>query len=307
MRLSLRVWQNPFGVVAKTFYDVAKRRVHRLVEALLISWHSCSVVAIVLLATVLRGISRDPATPLAPKIDALAGAQERAERLVQEELKRNREENAGNARHLREEVGASIKGMSDSVEKRVNEMRGVVDVRLQQIQQESGKKLEQMRETVDEKLQGTLEKRLGESFQLVSERLEAVHKGLGEMQTPGHGVGDLKKVLTNVKSRGTWGEVQLGRPPGAGADPRRSTTSNVATKPGSSERVEFAIRLPGPRRGRRQRGAGCPSTPSSPRRTTCGCSEAYETRRPGGAGGGVPQGPAHRASTPRPRPSATST
>jgi DNA recombination protein RmuC len=128
-----------------------------LVEALLSLVAALLIAAIVLLAVLLRRSSRDPAAPLAPKIEALSGTQERTERLVQEELKRNREESAGNARHLREEVGASIKGMSDSVEKRVSEMRGVVDVRLQQIQQESGKKLDAMRETVEEKLQGTLE------------------------------------------------------------------------------------------------------------------------------------------------------
>jgi DNA recombination protein RmuC len=217
----------------------------RSVPALLTSVAVLLGVAIVLLAVLLRRTSRDPTTPLVPKIEALAGAQERAERLVQEELKCNREESAGNSRHLREEVGASIKGMSDSVEKRVNEMRGVVDVRLQQIQQESGKKLDAMRETVEEKLQGTLEKRLGESFQQVSERLEAVHKGLGEMQTLATGVGDLKKVLTNVKTRGTWGEIQLGNLLEQMLTPAQYDR-NVATKRGGSERVDFAIRLPGP-------------------------------------------------------------
>jgi DNA recombination protein RmuC len=216
-----------------------------LLEALASLVAALLIVAIVLLAMLLRRASRDPVRPLALKIEALSGAQERTERLVQEELKTNREESAGNARHLREEVGASIKGMSDSVEKRVNEMRGVVDVRLQQIQEESGKKLDAMRETVEEKLQGTLEKRLGESFQQVSERLEAVHKGLGEMQTLATGVGDLKKVLTNVKTRGTWGEIQLGNLLDQVLTPAQYER-NVATKRGGSERVEFALKLPGP-------------------------------------------------------------
>ena len=216
-----------------------------MIEALLILVAMSLGVAIVLLAMLLRRASRDPATRLAPKIEALSSAQERTERLVQEELKRNREESSGNARHLREEVGASIKGMSDSVEKRVGEMRGVVDLRLQQIQQESEKKLEAMRKTVEEKLEGTLEKRLGESFQQVSERLEAVHKGLGEMQTLATGVGDLKKVLTNVKTRGTWGEIQLGNLLDQLLTPAQYER-NVATKRGGSERVEFALRLPGP-------------------------------------------------------------
>ena len=202
-------------------------------------------VAIVLLAVLLRRTSRDPAASLAPKIEALAVAQEQSERRVKEELRHNREESAGSAKNLREEVGTAIKGMSDSVEKRVNEMRGVVDVRLQQIQQESGKKLDAMRETVEEKLQGTLEKRLSEAFQQVSERLEAVHKGLGEMQTLATGVGDLKKVLTNVKTRGIWGEIQLGNLLEQLLTPAQYEC-NVATKRGGSERVEFAVKLPGP-------------------------------------------------------------
>jgi len=216
-----------------------------LLEALLSVAVFLLVVAIVLLGLLLRGASRDPVAPLAPKIEGLAGAQERTERLVREELKRNREESAGSASHLRQEVGASIKGMSDTVEKRVGEMRSVVDARLQQIQQENEKKLEAMRKTVEEKLEGTLEKRLSESFQQVSERLEAVHKGLGEMQTLATGVGDLKKVLSNVKTRGTWGEIQLGNLLEQMLTPAQYER-NVATKRGGSERVEFAVRLPGP-------------------------------------------------------------
>jgi DNA recombination protein RmuC len=163
---------------------------------------------------------------------------------VQEELRHNREEGAASSKSLREEVGATIKGMSDSVEKRVNEMRGVVDARLQQIQEESGKKLDAMRETVEEKLQGTLEKRLGESFQQVSERLEAVHKGLGEMQTIATGVGDLKKVLSNVKTRGVLGEYQLGNILEEILTPEQYS-KNVSTKKGSQAHVEYAIKLPG--------------------------------------------------------------
>jgi DNA recombination protein RmuC len=216
-----------------------------LIEALLSVLLFALVVAIVLLGLVLRGISRDPAASLAPKIDALSGTQERTEQRVQEALRRNREESAASAKSLRMEVGATIKGMSDTVEKRVNEMRGVVDARLQHIQQENEKKLDAMRATVEEKLEGTLEKRLAESFQQVSERLEAVHKGLGEMQTLATGVGDLKKVLTNVKVRGTWGEIQLGNLLEQMLTPAQYDT-NVATKRGGSERVEFAVRLPGP-------------------------------------------------------------
>ena len=114
---------------------------------------------------------------------------------------------------------------------------------LKSIQTDNAKQLEQMRQTVDEQLQGTLEKRLGESFKQVSERLEQVHKGLGEMQSLAVGVGDLKKVLTNVKTRGTWGEVQLGALLEQVLNQDQYAT-NVATKNGG-ERVEFAVKLPG--------------------------------------------------------------
>ena len=119
-----------------------------------------------------------------------------------------------------------------------------VESRLTAIQADNAVKLEEMRRTVDEKLHATLEQRLGESFKLVSERLEQVHRGLGEMQTLAAGVGDLKRVLTNVKTRGTWGEVQLS------ALLEQLLTSeqfaaNVVTRPESNERVDFAIRLPG--------------------------------------------------------------
>ena len=105
-------------------------------------------------------------------------------------------------------------------------------------------KLEAMRQTVDEKLHATLEKRLGESFKMVSERLELIHEGLGEMKTLASGVGDLKKVLTNVKTRGVWGEVQLGNLLEQILT-REQYEKNVITKRGSQERVEFAIKLPG--------------------------------------------------------------
>ena len=183
-----------------------------------------------------------------------------------------RAESATGAKQLREEVVATLKGitetttktmgelanlqktqleamssaigkLSDSNEKKLEAVRVTVEGKLQSIQTDNAKQLDQMRQTVDEKLQGTLEKRLGESFKQVSERLELVHKGLGEMQTLATGVGDLKKVLTNVKTRGTWGEVQLGALLEQVLNPDQFAT-NVATKDGG-ERVEFAIKLPG--------------------------------------------------------------
>ena len=129
-------------------------------------------------------------------------------------------------------------------EDKLAEMRATLEAKLKELQTGNEAKLEQMRLTVDEKLHKTLETRLGESFKLVSERLEAVHKGLGDMQTLAADVGNLQKVLTTVKARGTWGEVQLENLLEQMLTAEQYA-KNVATKPGSSERVEFAIRLPG--------------------------------------------------------------
>ena len=126
----------------------------------------------------------------------------------------------------------------------VKDVRETIEKQLKEIREDNGKRLEEMRKTVDEKLQDTLEKRLGESFKLVSERLEQVHKGLGEMQSLASGVGDLKKVLTNVKTKGILGEYQLGNIIEQ-LLPKEQYDENIATRPGSSERVEFAIRMPG--------------------------------------------------------------
>ncbi|HXE42246.1 MAG TPA: DNA recombination protein RmuC [Candidatus Baltobacteraceae bacterium] len=211
--------------------------------------------------------------PVLNRLDNLEKGNERTERVMKDEIARQREEMANQSRALREELGTSLKGASDSTinslgeigkaqrgqletfstqlskltesnEKKLGELRTVVETKLTQIQTENAQKLEEMRKTVDEKLQGTLEKRLGESFKLVSDRLEQVHKGLGEMQALAIGVGDLKKVLTNVKTRGTWGEIQLGNllEQVLTAD---QYAANVQTKQNSSERVEFAIKLPG--------------------------------------------------------------
>ena len=133
--------------------------------------------------------------------------------------------------------------LTDSNQQKLDLLKTAVEQKLAAIQDNNSKQLEQMRLTVDEKLQGTLEKRLGESFKLVSERLEQVYKGLGEMRTLASGGGDLKKVLTNVKTRGTWGEVQLGTMLEQILTPEQFSC-NVATK-GGAERVEFAIKLPG--------------------------------------------------------------
>ena len=143
-----------------------------------------------------------------------------------------------------ESFAQQLARLTQSNELRFGELRASIEARLTALQADNASQLEEMRKTVDEKLHATLEQRLGESFKLVSERLELVHQGLGEMQTLAAGVGDLKKVLTNVKTRGTWGEVQLA----ALLDQLLTAeqyAKNVATRPDSGERVEFAIRLPG--------------------------------------------------------------
>ena len=198
---------------------------------------------------------------------------DRLERQLREESERSRQDGAWQAKALREELAATTNQYNEAVlrrlaenagqqgdqlasfakqlqfltqsnELRLDRLRQTLETQVQALQADNSQKLEAMRQTVDEKLHATLEKRLGESFQLVNERLEQVHKGLGEMQALAVGVGDLKKVLTNVKTRGTWGEIQLGALLEQILAPGQYAT-NVATKPGSDARVEFAIILPG--------------------------------------------------------------
>ncbi len=214
---------------------------------------------------------------LGDRLAAIDGGQERIDRAVREELGKNREESAAAAARLRDELRgahrdaseATVKGLglfgdrlealekrlderlrsvADSSEKRLDGLRATVDDRLKALQDDNAKRLDQMRQTVDEKLQGTLEKRLNDSFKLVSERLEAVQRGLGEMQTLAAGVGDLKKVLTNVKTRGTWGEIQLGALLEQMLSPEQYLV-NAAPRKEGGERVEYAVRLPGPEEG----------------------------------------------------------
>lgn len=233
------------------------------------------VVAIVLLVLLLRrsGGGDDEALRLRELQQSFEKGQERLERELREELARGRRDDAEEAFRDREERLQSANLLSQSVttqvgqfgalqaerleafarelnrfslglDERFERLKLSVEGRLTAIQADNATKLDEMRRTVDEKLHATLEQRLGESFKLVSERLEQLHRGLGEMQTLAAGVGDLKRVLTNVKTRGTWGEVQL-----AALLEQMLTTdqfaANVATRPGSNERVDFAIRLPG--------------------------------------------------------------
>jgi DNA recombination protein RmuC len=164
-----------------------------------------------------------------------------ARRELREELRSARDESRASARELREEVTKSI----DATQASLDRVRVTLDQRVRELQEGNERKLDEMRRTVDEKLHDTLEKRLGESFKLVSDRLDTVHKGLGEMQHLATGVGDLKRVLTNVKARGTWAEVQLGAILEQVLTPDQYD-KNVCIRPDTAERVEFAVRLPGP-------------------------------------------------------------
>jgi DNA recombination protein RmuC len=150
----------------------------------------------------------------------------------------------GALRRVSDTLAEQLARLSEANERRLNEVKQAVDARLEALQQGNEKKLEQMRATVDEKLHATLEQRLSESFKQVAERLEQVHKGLGDMQALARDVGALNRVLTNVKTRGVFGEVQLAALLEQVFVPDQYAT-NVATVPGSNERVEFAIRLPG--------------------------------------------------------------
>ncbi len=204
---------------------------------------------------------------------ALADKQERLEKIVKEEFALNRKESAENARHTRQELSHALNLSGESIQHRLVEnirlqkdqldsfskqlvamaklneakieaMRHTMQSRLSSLQADNNAKLDEMRATVDEKLHNTLEKRLGESFKQVSDRLEQVYLGLGEMRHLARGVGDLKKVLTNVKTRGTWGEIRLGHILEQILTPDQYE-SNVATRKNSTERVEYAIKLPG--------------------------------------------------------------
>jgi DNA recombination protein RmuC len=202
------------------------------------------------------------AAELRTRLEALNQQVAHVEHDIRQDLANARAEQGGAASGLRTEVGGAIGSFRDTTqrqlsafgeqlakltlsnEQRLEAVRGTVEQRLDALRIDNTAKLEQMRATVDEKLQSTLERRLGESFQIVSDRLEQVHKGLGEMQTLASGVGDLKRVLSNVKSRGMWGEVQLAALLAEVLTPQQYST-NVETVPGSDKRVEFAIRLPG--------------------------------------------------------------
>jgi len=233
-----------------------------------------ALAALTMLIVLIRRTSPEALLWLQDKFAALGEKQERLEGIVKSEIAGNRLETADSARQARQELSAALKFSSDSLQQRMAEnvrtqkdqldsfakqlvamtrlneekleaMRKTMETRLRVMLEDTSRRLEQMRAIVDEKLQSTLEKRLGESFRQVSDRLEQVYKGLGEMRTLATGVGDLKKVLTNVKTRGTWGEIRLSHILEQILTPDQYEV-NVATKKNSSDRVEFAIKLPGP-------------------------------------------------------------
>jgi DNA recombination protein RmuC len=237
-----------------------------------------ALIALVIVATIAGGfllLSRR--LEWLQRFEALDRAQEREERMLREEAARSREESARAAKAQREELNEGLRTLGETNLKSISEignilksqletvatqtgkltesnaarlesLRSVVDLRLQQLQEDNSRQIEKMRATVDEKLQGTLEKRLGESFQMVSERLERVHQGLGAMQQLASDVGGLQRVLTNVKSRGGWGEVQLGALLEQVLTPEQFAR-NVKTRDGGGEMVEYAIKLPGDQNG----------------------------------------------------------
>lgn len=231
------------------------------------------VITLILVAILFFRLRSNENADICQVVASIKENQERIERVVKEEISRSREEFNTNTKQIREEMRGLSKSFEDSVllrmrenensqknqmdtflkqlsnltqmnEQKLEQMRETVQERLKTLQEENTQKLEQMRLTVDEKLHSTLDRRLGESFKLVTEQLKAVQENFGEMRNLATGVGDLKKVLSNIKTRGIWGEMQLGNLLEQILTPEQYA-SNVITKKDSNERVEFAIRLPG--------------------------------------------------------------
>ncbi len=232
-----------------------------------------SIINLILLFFLLTKKPENSSKEITRSLASMEKSVERLERMYREESERSREQAQKTSQWMREELGSLMvtqhknvlsgiasmssqhKGLLDSFAKQMVDMttmnaskleqiRTTVEQKLTDLQQDNHQKIEQMRMTVDEKLQASLEKRLSESFHLVSERLEQVHKGLGEMQQLASGVGDLKKVLTNVKTRGTLGEIQLDAILEQILSPEQFLR-NAKIRQGSAERVDFVVKLPG--------------------------------------------------------------
>ncbi|CAN5349344.1 DNA recombination protein RmuC [soil metagenome] len=224
------------------------------------------VVAVLQVVVLMRLRAGQRADVIEPRLSAIESGQQRIEHelrtAVTESARGQRTELNATLAHHQQTLAQQLGGFSDALsrfadqqhgrfrelsdgnERRLGEIRATLEQKIGALQVENSAKLDEMRATVDEKLHATLEQRLGESFKIVSERLEAVHRGLGEMQGLAQGVGDLKRVLSNVKSRGVFGEVQLAALLEDLMTPEH-LARNVATRPGSRDFVEFAIKLPG--------------------------------------------------------------
>ena len=209
------------------------------------------VLMVLVLVNIVIGLRRKVTVDIKPQMKEVESslvrfetALEKMEKSIRDEFQRNRKESNEGARINREELARSMKSFEEKFSAGVKDLERTIEKNLRNIREDNEKQLGEMRRTVDEKLQTTLEKRLGESFKQVSERLEQVHKGLGEMQTIASGVGDLKKVLSNVKTRGVLGEYQLGNILEQILT-NDQYSKNVATRKGSQANVEYAIKLPG--------------------------------------------------------------
>lgn len=246
---------------------------HHHIEILLLLGILLGAGALISLSRLIRRRSEALTGWLQTQLSLQQQRQDHLESALRDEMSRNRVECAAGDRQAREEISGGLKNFGDSLlarlgehariqgghlesfarnlvemtrlnEQKLADMRRTMETQLQAIQQDNSRQLEQMRALVDEKLQSTLEKRLSDSFRQVSDRLEQVYRGLGEMRSLAAGVGDLKRVLTNVKARGTWGEIRLSHILEQILTPEQYAV-NVATKKNSSERVEYAVRLPG--------------------------------------------------------------
>lgn len=214
-----------------------------IILILLVTLMTCSLLCSLLLLLNNRNLSRQIEAMKKDDMATIATIQNSI-KAFGDIISQNQRDSAENLDKRLFELNHRFSNMAVENEQKLENIRNTVEKKLSEINEDNNKQLEQMRHTVDEKLASTLEERIGQSFKLVSERLEAVYKGLGEMQTLAAGVGDLKKVLSNVKTRGILGEVQLGAILEQILSPEQYE-ENVRTKTTGNDRVEFAVKLPG--------------------------------------------------------------
>lgn len=223
--------------------DKKDMQMDEIILILLVTLMTCSLLCSLLLLLNNRNLSRQIEAMKKDDMATIATIQNSI-KTFGDIISQNQRDSAENLDKRLFELNHRFSNMAVENEQKLENIRNTVEKKLSEINEDNNKQLEQMRHTVDEKLQSTLEERIGQSFKLVSERLEAVYKGLGEMQTLAAGVGDLKKVLSNVKTRGILGEVQLGAILEQILSPEQYE-ENVRTKHAGNDRVEFAVKLPG--------------------------------------------------------------